>query len=274
MLQTQSRISLSGKHPLFVFVYLFILLVSVPASATDLSFSTGAVPWSGDTPVAVSAADFNGGGTKDLAVLTSSSVTLLSGIGNGTFADVGTYFTGLFNQTAFAAGDFNHDGRPDLAIVEQFSGEITILTNDGSGSFSSDTYSSPDTNISGIAAGDFNGDGWDDLALLGSDGSSISLHINDHSNSFSVSPGSTATTANSIKTADYNHNGHSDLLVINTFGKSVSILLGQSNGSFASGPSASLATFPQSAALADFDSDGFSDLAICGINPTFGISTY
>jgi len=52
--------------------------------------------------------------------------------------------------------------------------------------------------------------------------------------------------------------------VLNASDTSVTILLGQSDGSFAAGPTKSLPASPVSAAMADFDGDGFSDLAIAG----------
>lgn len=266
MLLTESRMWNAGSHSLCVLACFFMLLITVPSSATDLSFSSSGIPWTGDSPVAVVAADFTGDVTKDLAVLTSSSVTLLRSNGNGTFENVGISDTGMFGQIAFAAGDFNHDGKPDLAIVDQFSSTITILTKNDAGFFIPAPTSIPAANVTGVAAGDFNGDGWDDLALLDNNGSHISLYLNNHANSFTVSQNSTAITANSIKTADYNNDGCSDLLVINSFGKSVSILLGQSNGSFTSGPSVTLATSLQSAAMADFDADGIKDLAVVRSN--------
>lgn len=241
------------------------------AFASDMSFAppsnlSGLVT----SPLAAVSADFTGDGTMDLAVLgnNSSSVTLLRGIGGGTFQNAGTIDTGLFYPTKLAAGDFNHDGTPDLAIISDFSDTVTILTNTGSGSFSGPAaYAAAGYSIKGIAAGDFNGDGWDDLALLNSNDTTVSLHLNNLSGSFSVSPDSTISEASTIKAADYNHDGRADLLEINTSGNSVSILLGQANGSFAAGPSVSV-TSPLSAAMADFDGDGNSDLAILGSSGT------
>src|SRR6185295_6161882 len=77
---------------------------------------------------------------------------------------------------AMVTGDFNHDGRDDLAVANYFSspgssnGEISILLNNGSGGFL------PATNISAgdlypraIVSADFNHDSELDLAVVNND---------------------------------------------------------------------------------------------------------
>ncbi|MHC5539146.1 FG-GAP repeat domain-containing protein, partial [Singulisphaera rosea] len=68
------------------------------------------------------------------------------------------------------AGDFNADGKPDLAYYGTPEGEVIVLFNDGLGSFGNpkriNTGEAVESGTS-LAVGDLNRDGRDDLALLG-----------------------------------------------------------------------------------------------------------
>ena len=68
------------------------------------------------------------------------------------------------------AGDFNHDGKLDLAGLDTYFGQIVVLLGAGDGTFAVTEATpgvSPSTfGIHQIAAADFNGDGVPDLAVL------------------------------------------------------------------------------------------------------------
>ena len=72
---------------------------------------------SGEGPIAVTTADFNGDGKLDLAVANnlSSNVTILLGNGDGTFAANEPTFPVGSDAFAIVAADFNGDGKQDLA---------------------------------------------------------------------------------------------------------------------------------------------------------------
>jgi hypothetical protein len=69
------------------------------------------------------------------------------------------------------AGDFNADGKTDLATANNSASNVTILTGNGSGTFTAAT--GPTTGLQPIAmtAGDFNADGNTDLATARTAGS-------------------------------------------------------------------------------------------------------
>ena len=64
-----------------------------------------------------------------------------------------------------AVGDFNGDGKQDLAVANDSSDNVSILLGDGTGNFSAATnFGTGDCPYS-VAVGDFNGDGKQDLAV-------------------------------------------------------------------------------------------------------------
>lgn len=114
-------------------------------------------------------ADFNGDGNLDLATVSgsfsSSSVSVLLGKGDGTFAPAVNYSTAYSGPVSVVAADFNKDGKIDLGVL---AGTVSILLGNGDGTFQSYTsYSTPNYPARLLAA-DFNGKGNTDLAVLGS----------------------------------------------------------------------------------------------------------
>jgi len=111
-----------------------------------LSFSPAVSYPVGLTPRDVQMADFNGDGKLDLAVVdfdggTSTVNVLLGkpvGLGNadGTFQPALTFATGTGPQS-LAVGDFNKDGKLDLATAN--AGDVSVLLGNGDGTFQAPT---------------------------------------------------------------------------------------------------------------------------------------
>ena len=91
-------------------------LFSATASAQTYLYSQADLP-TGSGPTAVIAADFNGDGRPDLAVVNSGgTVSILLGQADGTFGTKTDFPTGT-SPTTLVVADFNADGKLDLATL-------------------------------------------------------------------------------------------------------------------------------------------------------------
>src|SRR4029077_18451497 len=78
-------------------------------------------------PRAIAVGDFNGDGKLDLAVanFASDNVSVLLGIGDGTFREFGSLQVN--SRSAIVAAGFNRDGQTDLAVVDSISNSVVIF---------------------------------------------------------------------------------------------------------------------------------------------------
>lgn len=146
--------------------------VSVLLGRGDGSFSSQQAYSVGDRPISVVISDFNRDGRLDLAVLNSpetgnGSVSILLGRGDGTFAGQQAFATDR-KPSSLTLGDFNGDGRTDLAVTGVSSlnkGVVSILLGQSDGTFAPRQATSVDQVPQAPIVTDFNGDGRGDLAL-------------------------------------------------------------------------------------------------------------
>jgi len=233
------------------------------------SASTISLPTTEDVDSnAVVVGDFNGDGKPDLAVVNYyySQVTILLGNGDGTFTQAANSPVTLSSgATALAVGDFNGDGKLDLAVLG-WGGPVTILLGNGDGTFTQ-ANGSPFTvgvDSSFIAAGDFNGDGKLDLAVLGNGPTTILLGNGDGTFTAAASTPVQVGSGNfSVVVGDFNGDGKPDLAVLDIYG-ALTILLGNGDGTFtqANGSPFTPGVEPNFIAAGDFNGDGNLDLAV------------
>ena len=85
-------------------------------------------------PFQIIAADFDGDGKQDLAVVNAAnSISVLPGNGDGTFRPAISFVTGN-NPNSMAVGDFNSDGKPDMVTAniptDVGAYSVSVLVND------------------------------------------------------------------------------------------------------------------------------------------------
>src|SRR3954451_2308783 len=92
------------------------------------------------------------------------------------FGSPSTYDVGEFPQSV-AIDDLNADGRPDLAVANWLSGDVSVLLANPEGGFAAQVSYPAGAGPADIAVGDLNGDGRPDLAVanLNGDGASVLL---------------------------------------------------------------------------------------------------
>jgi sugar lactone lactonase YvrE len=236
--------------------------------------------------------DFNGDGIPDLAVLSvgsvynaSSTVTILSGKGDGTFTAGPTIqVTGAQNYPTMIGADFNGDGKTDLAVLSWNGYSIsyvTTLLGKGDG-----TFGAPQTGtvfnqgmvggdgvMGSMVAADFNGDGKMDIAVVGDyiAPGGVTIMLGKGDGTFNAAGPNLAPTADfgQIATGDFNGDGIPDIVITKYFedGSSPVIFLGKGDGTFTSLPTSfTLDYFPTSIAVGDFNGDGVLDLAFSDLN--------
>ena len=206
--------------------------------------------------------DFNGDGKPDLVIVISNSsevqdiVQILLGQGNGTFV-AGPSFTLAENFEGagnLVTGDFNHDGKIDLAIGNR--GQlVAVFLGNGDGTFHSPVYyDCGHLYITAIAAADFNGDGNLDLVVSTDVGVSVFLGNGDGTFQSHLDTNIAGGAGGQLAIEDFNGDGKLDL----AFGYIV--LIGNGDGTFQTPPH-DLGVAPSGVAVGDFNSDGTYDLA-------------
>lgn len=274
-------------------------LVSVLLGNGDGSFKAPATYAAGGVARGgVAIGDFNGDGKPDLAIAqfqainsTQSAVDILINKGDGTFKPF--YAIGVRpGARAVTVGDFNKDGKTDLAVADGFGvnnqldktypAGVTILLGNGSGGFTTaGQYSSPPTPDAGsdgkgggdtinpemITAGDLNGDGKTDLIISLYD-HNVDVFLGNGNGMFAPAVGyNTGEYPRAVAIADVNGDGKKDLIVDNVGNQSagehgsIAVLLGNGNGTFQPAISYSPVNYPGWLTAADFNADGRPDLA-------------
>jgi FG-GAP-like repeat/Bacterial Ig domain/FG-GAP repeat len=182
----------------------------------------------------------------------------------------GASFAAGSSPLSVAVGDFNGDGKQDLAVANLIAqGFEAILLGDGTGRFGAPTNVGVGTFPNSVRVGDFNGDGFQDLAVakLNSVSGGLSILLGDGAGNFgSPADFPAGSLPYSVAVADFNGDGKQDVAVANEGSNNVSILLGDGAGNFGGPTNFGAGTGPSSVVVGDFNGDGKQDLAIANLS--------
>ncbi len=250
--------------------------VSILLGNGDGSFIPGVAYAAGVNPRLVLTGDFNGDGKRDLVIADSgagpgtSGVSILLGNGDGSFRPAS--FVALGSATISATiGDFNGDGKADLAAVNEGSDNVSILLGNGDGTFQASVSISldqPGISVSptSIVAADFNVDGKLDLAVATPNVHDVAVLSGNGDGTFgspvhyALDDPNFVNTTNKLASVDLNTDGYPDLVLDNLSSNHVTVLLNQGNGTFSSPSSYAAGPEPIGIAIADFNGDGHLDV--------------
>jgi FG-GAP-like repeat len=241
---------------------------------------------------ALAAGDFNSDGRMDLMVTLNTpqlSLALLTGTGTGTF-NAPTFFpnTSGFDSPAIAAPDLNGDGRLDLVVMHNIecfiapctsARSITVLLGNGDGTFQTPSEVNVGTGPCSMAVVDLNRDGIKDVAIGGGN-TELSVLIGVGNGTFVQQPvvtlvagGDPFSASNDVGVGDLNRDSILDLVVPLGNGHGNAILIGNGNGTFQIRSRIQIdeTSAPWHVAVADYNRDGFLDIARTMGDGSFGL---
>ena len=122
-------------------------------------------------------------------------------------------------------GDFNRDGKLDLAVADVASNTVSVLLNNGNGSFAPAVSYTVGSAPQSIAVADFNGDGKLDLAVSNGGSNTVSILPGNGDGTFGPAVNFAVGNPAGIAAGDFNGDGHPDLAVANFASDTVTVLL-------------------------------------------------
>jgi hypothetical protein len=182
--------------------------------------------------------------------------------------DINTNFQHL---TGLAVGDFNGDGKPDIAVTDNAQKQVVVYLNTGNGSFSSPittTIQMGGLGAGAIVVGDFNEDGKQDLIVGTVAGPQANIVLAGNGDGTFTQgqtiPGSFGFFNAAV--ADINHDSHLDLIAGGN--GTLYVFLGDGHGNFTLQPFTNQG--PSDAffgvVAGDFNSDGKIDFVATAFN--------
>ncbi len=178
------------------------------------------------------------------------------------------------NPLSIAIGDLNADGKPDLAVANYGTSDISVFINTAtsgqinSGSFAAKQNYSVGGPAQGIAIGDLDADGKPDLAIA-CNGYVVSV-LRNTSSSGTLSFASkvdftTNQNATSVVIGDLDEDGRPEMVVTNATSNNISIYQNLStigNIAFANKIDFAVGNNPKSVCIGDIDGDGKVDITV------------
>ena len=207
-------------------------------------------------------ADFDQDNQTDLMVTQSNSVYLQLLKGPAWLDDNNTLIVGL-TPISLQAGDWNNDGRKDIAVANRGMDSISTLLNNGNDNFTTaatlDTADFPQQ----LMQGDWNGDNVTDLASLSVGENLLQLWKGKGDGTFEkTSELDTPSSPQQLEVADFDCDGRQDLAVSSRSAEVLRIWYGDGSGNFENQFDLPAGRGPSSFDVADFNEDGVLDFVI------------
>lgn len=158
-----------------------------------------------------------------------------------------------------AIGDVNQDNKPDLAVANQGSSNVSVILGKGDGSFKASTSFDVGAPASAIAIADLDADGKMDLAVATEGGTTV-LRGNGDGSFQAARLVNSLSSPRSVAVGDANSDGKIDLVM--TTGNGVQVVLSNGDGTFRPSVFYPTGTSSRSAAILDVNGDSKVDLVV------------
>ena len=219
----------------------------------------------GQRPPDIASGDLNSDGRTDLVVPSPLADEIIIFLGNSNGVPTRTKLTSVDGPASAGIGDFNRDGKMDLAISHgEFStAGVSILIGDGSGGFG------PPTNFPIIAwdhmvVADFNNDGNADVFVSPDDAALAQILLGNGTGGLSGGANVSASFSRRAVPGDFNKDGKLDLATVGDGSVFVSVILGDGTGSFSAPKTFPVSNGARFLGTADFNNDTNPDLVTAG----------
>ena len=279
-----------GKPDLVVHSFTFppfvVITISVWTNNGNGNFTQSQVI-SAHSSTAPELADLNGDGIPDLIYGDPTNSAILDvafGTGHGTFGTP-TGYTGVsadaLNERPVVVGDFNGDGKPDIAWPRQNVGgspsEVVVFLNTGNGTFGPPALYSAGSAPVELAVADMNRDGIQDL-VVGNQGGDVRVLYGSTTGTLRAGAVVPSNFPSAIAVGDVNRDGIPDIVVANvtdSFGhRGITVLTGHADGTFTSQLIRDFLGPINSLMLKDLNGDGKLDLCLTDVNNSLAIGGF
>lgn len=241
----------------------------------------------GNQPSAIALGTFNTNANTNLGFVVTNfadnSYSVFTGNGDGTFTQVaGSPFhlpSGQTGPIAIDVDDFNQDGIPDLAIVNESSNNVTVLQGNGNGTFTAFPGSPLAVGNFPVAidSGSLAGSTGPGLAIANQKDNTLSVYLGNGNGTFvaaSQSPLATDSTPSGVAIADLAGTDTGGIAVTNTGSGTVTIFVDLGSGLFTNALEPAAGTDPGAILAGDFTSSTFPDILVANdLSGTDGLVT-
>jgi FG-GAP-like repeat len=234
-------------------------------------------------------------GSSDAMVLASGRTDVTITLGGGAMPDGGADLSGgpadlsgadlaprpsfapavalpaIANLFGITSGDWNGDGRPDLALTRTQPAGLLVLLNAGGGAFGAPTTYNPCPSFYGITSADFDADGKPDLAAVcANGGATVGRGAGDGTFQFGPSM-ILGASPYSLLATDLDRDGKRDLLATDQFADSLAVRRGNGDLTFANVQSFPTQIGPDYLVAVDLDEDSWPDVVTSNFSETLSV---
>jgi len=262
----------------------FISQFTVITRPSEGIFASGTTYSTEAKPLAVFVYDLDRDGDGDIVCANSSiggagasNISVLMNNGDGTFAPKVNYVVGIpsgcANPCDVHVHDLDGDGDGDIAVVN-ICGVVSVLKNNGNGTFGAPTLYSVAGHPDRIKVADLDGDGDGDIIVSGGGISGagkpfFSVMLNNGDGTFGTpAQFHSGTLQFGIYIYDVDGDGDGDAITSNTIGRSVSVSLNNGYGAFHPPTVYPAGILPRDVYVSDLDGDGDGDFVVANQTST------